>query len=320
MMSYGRYVVETDGCNGVVIADRNDPRLSRPAVTAVCVVMLVGVLIGVLTGSVAPVRVRHLGPSTVDAEATRWVGAAVGRHGLRQPLAEQALRQYREAALTARLAGVDAGPVDLAVAAFDRRTGRAYGYAGTTRFRTASIVKVDILATLLVQAAAKGRALTAAEHRLATAMIRISDNDAASTLWRRTGGIATLGLSSTREGSGGDWGETVTTADDQLRVLRDLADGAVPGGGYVLDLMAGVASGQNWGVSAAARQGERTALKNGWYPVSGGWILNSMGRVTDGDTDLLLVVLSDGHGSYPSGVRAVEEVAAAVREAFDGTV
>ena len=153
-------------------------------------------------------------------------------------------------------------------------------------------------------------------------MIKRSDNDAASTLWRRTGGIttsmSTFGLTSTRQGAGGDWGETVTTAEDQLRLLTRLAAGAVAGSDYALSLMANVASDQDWGVSAASKDGERTALKNGWYPLSTGWIINSLGRITDADTDLLLVILSRGHSSHSSGIRAVEEVAALVRQIIGG--
>ena len=128
----------------------------------------------------------------------------------------------------------------------------------------------------------------------------------------------TFGLTSTRQGPDGDWGETLTTAEDQIRLLTRLADGAVPGGDYALDLMADVASDQDWGISAAARDGERTALKNGWYPLSSGWIVNSLGRITDADSDLLIVILSRGHSSYTSGIRTVEEIATLVRQAIDG--
>ncbi|GIJ55497.1 hypothetical protein Vau01_030130 [Virgisporangium aurantiacum] len=278
-----------------------------------------------LVGSVAPpvpARALRTPVSTVEIAAPRWIGEPVAR--AREAVRQELEQQQREAALTARLAQLDGGSVDLAVAVLDRRTGRAYSYAATKQFRTASIVKVDILATLLLQANRAGRSLTSAEKSLAATMIRNSDNDAASALWRRTGGISatlsTFGLTSTRQGSDGDWGETTTTAEDQLRLLAQLADpaGAVPGGSYVLDLMSAVVADQDWGVSAAAHAGERTAVKNGWYPVSGGWILNSLGRITDADSDLLVVVLSRGHSAYASGIRTVEQVAALVRETVGG--
>jgi beta-lactamase class A len=278
-----------------------------------------------LVGSVAPpvpARVPRTPVSTVEIAAPRWIGGPVAQAQV--AVRQQIEQQQREVALTARLAQIDGGSVDLAVAVLDRRAGSTYSYAATKQFRTASIVKVDILATLLLQANRAGRSLTSAERSLAAAMIKSSDNDAASALWRRTGGISatmsTFGLTSTRQGSDGDWGETMTTAEDRLRLLAQLADpaGAVPGGSYVLDLMSAVVSDQDWGVSAAAHAGERTALKNGWYPVSGGWILNSVGRITDADSDLLIVVLSRGHSSYATGIRTVEQVAALVRETVGG--
>lgn len=64
---------------------------------------------------------------------------------------------------------------------------------GSTRFRTASIVKVDILAALLLQHQRSGTPLTNSEQDLARSMITSSDNAAASSLWRRID--AAVGLS-----------------------------------------------------------------------------------------------------------------------------
>ncbi|HEY2302510.1 MAG TPA: hypothetical protein VGH66_11480, partial [Acidimicrobiales bacterium] len=53
---------------------------------------------------------------------------------------------------------------------------------------TASIVKVEILGTLLSQAQAEGRGLTTTEEATATSMIEVSDNDSAPALWDEVGG------------------------------------------------------------------------------------------------------------------------------------
>jgi hypothetical protein len=45
----------------------------------------------------------------------------------------------------------------------------------------------------------------------------------------------------------------------------------------------------------------------------GRWIINSIGRVTDPDTDVTLVVLSRGHSSWASGTAAVARIAALTR-------
>jgi beta-lactamase class A len=235
----------------------------------------------------------------------------------------EAQRQQNEAALTAALRKYDQSRyVDLAVAVVDRRTGETYSYSGQRRFETASIVKVDILATMLWQAQRAGRALTASEKSLATKMIEYSDNDAASQLWSRIGGIAsttkTFGLSATTGGSGGQWGLTTTTAEDQARLLLDLVDpdGPVDNAEYLLGLMSNVDDDQDWGISAAAQPGEEVALKNGWLSrstQSGRWIVNSVGRINDADTDAAVIVLSRGNSTFNSGVAMVEAVSKLTR-------
>ncbi|MYW44535.1 serine hydrolase, partial [Streptomyces sp. SID161] len=208
--------------------------------------------------------------------------------------------------------------------------GRAPVIHGADRaYDTASIVKVDILATLLLQAQDKGRHLTARERDLAEPMIRRSDNAAANALWRQIGrasGLAAankrLGLGATEGGPGGKWGLTRTTAGDQIRLLRAVFDpmgAAHPGSGgldeksrgYVSALMSRVVPEQTWGVSAAGGAKSRKVLKNGWLQrtTTGRWDVNSIGRVTAGGHRYLVAVLSDGSASMSDGVRLVERTA-----------
>jgi hypothetical protein len=194
-------------------------------------------------------------------------------------------------------------------------------------YDTASIVKVDILAGLLLQAQDAGRGLTQQERTRAEAMIEHSDNDAANVLWRRIGlapGLEAvnkrLGLSSTIGGAGGRWGLTRTTVSDQIRLLRAVfADGGTTSESrsaltqssrdYIRTLMTRIAAGQSWGVSAAADSG--WALKNGWLQRSttGLWDINSVGEVTSGTHHYLVAVLSDGNVSMTGGIAAVERAA-----------
>ncbi|MGW3108996.1 serine hydrolase [Streptomyces sp. NPDC001100] len=194
-------------------------------------------------------------------------------------------------------------------------------------YDTASIIKVDILATLLLQAQDAGRGLTQQERTWATAMIEHSDNDAANALWRRIGqapGLETankrLGLSATVGGAAGRWGLTQTTATDQVRLLQDVfADGgtssasgsALTGASrtYIRTLMTRIAADQSWGVSAASDAG--WALKNGWLQRSttGLWDINSVGEVTSGTHHYLVAVLSSGNASMAGGIAAVESAA-----------
>ncbi|NEC82795.1 hypothetical protein G3I38_27035, partial [Streptomyces sp. SID7958] len=75
------------------------------------------------------------------------------------------------------------GRVRVSAAATDLVTGEGVRCGGGV-FVSASVVKADILAALLLRAQDSGRGPTAAERSLAAAMIERSDNDAASVLWR----------------------------------------------------------------------------------------------------------------------------------------
>ena len=81
-----------------------------------------------------------------------------------------AARQAQEGKLTAALAALAAGTgVDFGVAMIDHKTGAVYTYNGDRQFETASVVKVEILATLLWRTEAAGRTLTADQRALADA-------------------------------------------------------------------------------------------------------------------------------------------------------
>ncbi|MGW3360775.1 serine hydrolase [Streptomyces bungoensis] len=201
-------------------------------------------------------------------------------------------------------------------------------YGDDSPYDTASIIKVDILAALLLRAQDSGHPLTAQDRAQAEKMIEHSDNAAANALWRRIGlapGLKKanqrLGLTATQGGPGGRWGLTRTTASDQIRLLRAVFDtaparskpAALTDGSraYLRTLMSRVAAEQSWGVSAAS--GADWALKNGWLQrdTTGLWDVNSVGRITSGGHHYLVAVLSDGNRSMKDGVALVERTARA---------
>ncbi|MGW2729404.1 serine hydrolase [Streptomyces sp. NPDC001494] len=215
--------------------------------------------------------------------------------------------------------------VTAAVLDLDRPGHTPAVFGEDTAYDTASIVKVDILAALLLKAQDSGRALTAQERAQTKKMIEHSDNTAANTLWRRIGlapGLKAankrLGLTETQGGPGGKWGLTRTTSADQIRLLRAVFDtgqaattGSAPALGtasraYVRTLMGQVADDQSWGVSAAGGSGP--ALKNGWLQrdTTDLWDVNSVGRITAGGHHYLVAVLSDGNKTMKDGVSLVE--------------
>jgi beta-lactamase class A len=206
----------------------------------------------------------------------------------------------------------------------DRVAGAAVGYQASLDFRTASVAKVDILATLLWQSERAGRELTADQRDLAEAMITESDNDAASALWDTIGdadGLAAanqaFGLTQTTPGEDGNWGSTVTTPADQVRLLAMLTDDSGPlsagSRGYELGLMSSVESDQRWGIPAAAGSAASAVyVKDGWLSAdtdNGLWRINSIGRIVEPGHDWLVAVLSDHHDDEDSGIALVQRAA-----------
>jgi beta-lactamase class A len=219
------------------------------------------------------------------------------------------------AAIDRLVQGSSAGHVS--VAAVDTATGRSFGYAADNPVPTASVVKLDILETLLLQSQDDGRPPSAEARELATVMIQQSDNDAASRLWEDLGGVPVLDAANRRLGVRSThlvdhWGSSTTTASDRLALLAALH---TPGPldpdsrAYALDLMTNVVDEQRWGVSAAADPGTTTALKNGWTPVDsddGRWVVGSVGIVTAAGRPVLLAVLTEHQPSKDAGIRLVE--------------
>jgi hypothetical protein len=265
----------------------------------------------------------------IQAGALVASAAALLSTGLLHPSSAAAATAPSAASVTSPASGQAPAHATAAVLDLDG-AGRTPVVHGVDRaYDTASIVKVDILATLLLQAQDAGRHLSAQERDLAEPMIRRSDNAAADTLWRQIGrapGLAAanerLGLSSTTGGPGGKWGLTRTTAGDQIRLLRAVFDSggtAHAGSGgldaesrtYVRTLMSHVAPEQAWGVSAIGASGSGKALKNGWLQrnTTGRWDVNSVGQVTAKGHRYLVAVLSDGSASMSDGVRLVERTA-----------
>ncbi|MET9732312.1 serine hydrolase [Streptomyces sp. NPDC006458] len=284
-----------------------------------CAVVIAGAAAGVVRVQAHP---RALSSPTGSATGSVVVEGEASVEPVVRPVVDRD-------ALLAEAVGALSVPdgVRLSVAVLDVGSGARAVY-GDDSFDTASIVKVDILAALLLQAQDAGRELTSAEKAYAVAMIERSDNDSASALWESVGrasGLAAanarLGLTGTEGGEGMLWGLTQTTAADQLVLLEQVFGGESELSGasqaYVRGLMGRVVEGQRWGVSAVA-DGAGWALKNGWLPRSatGRWDVNSVGRVVVSGREFLVAVLSDGHAAQGEGVALVEGAAAAAVGVF----
>jgi hypothetical protein len=211
-------------------------------------------------------------------------------------------------------------------------------YAGAdVPYYQASTVKVAILAALLHERRAHPAPHCAAgvlcgqERSRAEVMIRVSDNAAANFLYARAGGPAGLRRFLRLEHMddthpAGPFGDTVTTAADQLILLRsltahnDLLTDAQRA--YVLDLMATVRRtrllwfGVPYGAPAGTTVGDKIGL-NAWRDSKRSRV-HSIGVVRGGGTagcpgyDYMMALLSQNNPNFVAGADRLDRVAGAV--------
>lgn len=155
---------------------------------------------------------------------------------------------------------------------------------GATTYITASIIKLAIMETVMIQAVGEKRQLTEGEKDLLVPMIENSSNDAATALWKKVGkadGVRTamrrMGATHTTFDPEGRWGLTSTTAADQV-VLADhifCPNTIIPESmrAYARELMSNVEDDQNWGMTAGMKS---PFVKNGWLSLDDGWHVNSV--------------------------------------------
>ena len=220
-------------------------------------------------------------------------------------------------------------------AVYDLSTGRSWHLGQGPPQAEASIVKLDVLETLLAERAqGDGTGLSASDRTLAGQMIEDSDNDAATSLWYAVGGAASIrsfnarvGLTHTAPSScvvcpglaWPGWGLTTTTPDDQIALLRQLVtpSSVLPRAAreYALSLMEDVTPSQRWGVSGGVPAQVTVALKNGWLPLHGtgrDWQINSVGWISGSGRNYLMAVLSTGNPSEQYGIDTIDALAATV--------
>jgi hypothetical protein len=219
-------------------------------------------------------------------------------------------------------------------AVYDARSGMTWTIGQGKPQPEASIVKVDILETLLARRRSDGKTLSARDRSLAAAMIEDSDNDAATALWNEVGGAqgissfnTSVGLADTTPSScvacpgfaWPGWGLSTTTATDQLALLRELLrpNSLLTNAqrDYALSLMEHVTRAQRWGVTSGVPPRNTVALKNGWLPLTSAdddWQINSIGWVSGQGRDYLMAVLSTGNPTEQYGIDTIGKLAAIV--------
>jgi beta-lactamase class A len=220
-------------------------------------------------------------------------------------------------------------------AVYDVKTGQTWSLGPGQPQDEASVVKLDVLETLLAQQGDSTSAgLPATDQSLAQQMIEDSDNDAATSLWYAVGGAASIrsfnqkaGLTHTSPSSCVDcpgfpwpgWGLTTTTPADQIALLRALVEPSplltARDRSYALSLMENVTPSQRWGISGGVPAQATVALKNGWLPLNAtdtDWQINSVGWVSGQGRNYLMAVLTTGNPTEQYGIDTIDQLAAIV--------
>ena len=219
-------------------------------------------------------------------------------------------------------------------AVYDLRTGQTWHLGQGQPQDEASVVKLDVLETLLAERGRSGTELLASDRTLAEQMIEDSDNDAATSLWYEVGGASSIRSFNSAAGLADTvpswcvncpgfpwpgWGLTTTIPGDQLALLRVLVE---PNSlltsaerSYALSLMENVTPAQRWGVSGGVPARATVALKNGWLPLNSAdndWQINSVGWISGSGRDYLMAVLTTGNPTEQYGIDTIDQLAAMV--------
>jgi beta-lactamase class A len=223
-------------------------------------------------------------------------------------------------------------------AVYDVRTGQTWRLGQGQPQAEASVVKLDVLETLLAERGG-GAGLAASDQALTQQMMEDSDNTAATSLWYEAGGPARIRSFNTAAGltqtamspcvvcsgfSWPGWGLSTTTPVDQISLLKKLI---TPSSlltdserAYALSLMENVTPAQRWGVSGGVPAQVTVALKNGWLPLEGtdsDWQINSVGWVSGSGRNYLMAVLTTGNPTEQYGIDTIGRLAAMVWQAMN---
>jgi Beta-lactamase enzyme family len=263
-----------------------------------------------------------LAPCAAEPSSAQAGGASAAALTICQSARHPALAARLSSGILSALTGRSSA-VGLTV--YDRVTGVTCKLHPHWHMDSASVVKVTILSALLRKEHGN---LTATQKQLATQMITVSDNNAASALWAETGPTSLqnflnlAGMQETQLGPDGYWGLTQITAHDEMTLLKLLTSKnsvlSAASCGYVLNLMAHVIPSQRWGVPAGAPTNVTVHVKNGWLPQpTHGWRIHSIGSFSGHGRDYMIVVLTWNNPTMTYGVDTVQAVAEVINHTLN---
>ena len=210
----------------------------------------------------------------------------------------------------------------------DHRTGCRYRLNGDLEITTASVIKAQVLAGVLLAAQEAGRPISPSEAADIELMMHYSHNrPPTSRLYQQIGSAAGMEALDARFGIAGTshtawYGRTLSTAGDRTRLVEQLLVGGGPLDEESVQAawrwMSGVSAAQSWGVTAGLPDSYEAALKNGFYPMSGaGWRLGTTGVVRDPNGgSYAMTVMTDNNPSESAGITLVEKITRHINSAL----
>lgn len=231
--------------------------------------------------------------------------------------------------LQARFAAADAyadgRPGTSGIVVHDLRTGAVWqnDHAGDSTW-TASTIKLAMVVDLFTRERAGAITLTARDRSLIHAMLHTSDDKAADRLWFKyagadhmtfNNGFPRYGLTTLRPQAGYTdyypyWGFQKCTPRDLDRLMTYVLT-KLPADerSYIVHELRTVAPVQRWGVWGAG-PAARPGNKDGWSSEDGGWVMNTVGFVGDGERYVVSVMNNlRGEGGYDEGRATVTHIA-----------
>lgn len=199
-----------------------------------------------------------------------------------------------------------------------------YSPNATAQIWTASTIKLAIVADLLTRNRAGSITLSGQDYRNIDAMLAVSDDNAADTLWFKYSGpdhmtfnndFRAFGMTGLSPKAGYTkffpyWGFQKCGADDLDRLMAHVLFGLNPADrAYIIDRMRTVGPIQQWGVWGAG-PGMRPGNKDGWSDEDTGAIANSVGFAGPDERYTLAIMNSlNGHGDIATGQATDTEAA-----------
>ena len=204
-------------------------------------------------------------------------------------------------------------------AVHDHRTGCSYSLNPDLALTTASVIKAQVLAGVLLVAQEQRRTLTESEAADVELMMHYSHNrPPASRLYAAIGGARGMEELDRRFGIVGTshmprYGATVSTAEDRTVLVEQLLVGGGPLNAASVqaawDWMSTVSAVQSWGITAGLPTGYDAALKNGFYPSGyAGWRLGTTGAVRAPGGAYAVTVMTDHNPDEATGIALVEAI------------